>query len=117
MTRSIKDFNEEIAAKGYELHAEFTYRKHWDGIFRMKVTHYYMHKDHIGLLYPFLAVRHFNAPKKIEHWLADISKSYWCSDMTNDDIEKFFETWKKKMRACGLDPEAIVQIDGGETIC
>ena len=35
----------------------------------------------------------------------------WHHDqVTPEDIENFFETWNKKMRACGLDPETIVQI-------
>lgn len=36
MTRSIKEFNEEIAAKGYTLHANFSSSR-WNGMTTLKV--------------------------------------------------------------------------------
>lgn len=41
----------------------------------------------------------------------------WHHDpVTEEDLKNFFETWNKKMRACGLDPETIVQIGGDEDL-
>lgn len=39
MTRSIKDFNEEIATKGYTLTACFSFYV-WNGSTQLRVTHF-----------------------------------------------------------------------------
>lgn len=112
MTRSIKDFNEEIATKGYTLHAYFSFsRRH--GSTCITVTHYWKYKEGLSKCYPVQAVRYFNAPKKVEHWLDDITKFYH-HPVTDQDVEEFFEIWKKKLTACGIDPDTVVQVGGDE---
>ena len=113
MTRSIKDFNEEIATKGYTLHADFSFSR-CHGSTSIKVTHYWRYQEGVSTCHPFQAVQRFNAPKKVEKWLADIQKFYH-RPVTDQDVEEFFETWSKKMTACGLDPDTIVCVGGGET--
>ena len=115
MARSIKDFNEEIATKGYALHADFSFSRR-NGSTRIKVTHYYKHEESVGLCYPFQAVKYFNAPRKIEHWLDDITKFYH-RPVTEQDVEEFFEIWKKKLTACGIDPDTVACVGGDECIC
>ena len=44
MTRSIKDFNEEIATKGYTLHARFSFYV-WNGSTQLRVTHFWKYKE------------------------------------------------------------------------
>ena len=114
MARSIKDFNEEMSTKGYTLHAYFSFYV-WNGSTQFRVTHFWKYKEGVSKCIPAAAVRYFNAPKKVEKWLDDMNK--WHHDqVTPEDIENFFETWNKKMRACGLDPETIVQIGGDEDL-
>lgn len=114
MTRSIKDFNQEMKARGYTLHAVFTYDKHWDGLSYLEVSHVWRYKEGVSNCYPCAAVKYFNAPKKVEKWLDSYWKQYRTADMTTEDIKNFFKIWEKKMRACGLDPDAIVQVDGDD---
>lgn len=113
MTRSIKDFNDKMIADGYTLTAIFTLRNHWDGLSYLEVRHCW-----VGTKYPncapWQAVMSLKAPKKVEKWLDSYWKQYRTADMTGEDIENFFKTWEKKMRACGLDPETIAQIDGDD---
>ena len=114
MTRSIKDFNEEIATKGYTLTALFSFYAR-NGITQLRVTHFWKYKEGVSKCRPFQAVKYFNAPQKVEKWLDDMSR--WHYDpVTEEDLKDFFETWNKKMRACGLDPETIVQIGGDEDL-
>lgn len=62
------------------------------------------------------SIKDFNAPKKIEHWLDDITKFYH-RPVTEQDVEEFFEIWKKKLTACGIDPDTVVCVGGDERIC
>lgn len=114
MTRYISDFNQEMKDKGYTLHAIFTYNKRGDGFTTLEVIHFWKYKEGVSNCYPAAAVKYFNAPKKVEKWLSDYWKLYWTHEMTNEDIETFFKIWEKRMRACGLDPDDIVQIDGSD---
>lgn len=114
MTRSIKDFNEEIATKGYTPHARFSFYV-WNGSTQLRVTHFWKYKEGVSTCTPAAAVKYFNAPKKVEHWLDGMSK-WHHRGVTPEDLENFFETWNKKMRACGLDPETIVQTGGDQDL-
>lgn len=115
MTRSIKDFNKEMATKGYTLNADFSFSR-LRGSTCIKVTHYWRYKEGVSTCHPFQAVKYFNAPKKIEHWLDDITKFYHRT-VTEQDVEEFFAIWNKKLTACGIDPDTVVCVGGDERIC